>query len=150
MLGRGDRRVPDVGADVLDRGVVLQGDRHVGVPEGVRVHPLGDAVERGPGVRGDAAQLRVEVDPRAARARAGGQERRRARAGAPAAGRVRRAREAVAFGEVVGQRVADEFGDVHLAVQPALAQHAQHVVAAGAVAVAAVEPGDLRDPQARG
>ena len=48
MLGGGDRGVPDVGLHVVDAGVLLERDRHVGVAQGVRVDPVRDAVQLGP------------------------------------------------------------------------------------------------------
>jgi hypothetical protein len=49
-----------------------------------------------------------------------------------------------------GECVAGEVGQVDLAVKPALAEHSEHVLAAAAVQVVAVEPGELGDPQAEG
>ena len=101
-------------------------------------------------MRGDPAQQRVEVGAGAAAAVARGDQGARRSRGATPPCRGGGPGDPVALGQVVAQCRRARVGDVDLAVVPALAEHAQHVVAAAAVQVVAVQPDQLGDPQAEG
>jgi hypothetical protein len=63
VLGGGDGRVADVSLDVLNAGVLLEGDRHIGVPERVGMNTVGHIGQRGAGLYCDAPEQGVDVEP---------------------------------------------------------------------------------------